>query len=165
MAADGSLYASVVFVTRAATISRLYRISPQTGRATLIGDMAMTEIDGLDFGGDGKLYGVISSSNRARARGLRQFLTIDTKSGAVASSVNEATFRDLDALAIQSDGSALIADGPRGLFAINMKQRQSLTTVMTSDRFKEVLRVHDEMEGLCIVALPRSGLLKIELSV
>jgi hypothetical protein len=150
VAADGSLYASVVFVSNSGAVSRLYQLSALTGAARLIGDMATTEVDGLDFGPNGKLYGVISSGSRTLARGLRQIVTIDTNSGAVSPTANEVTFADLDALTIDSKGLALVTNGSRGLFSINPAQKRDLSHVFVNDAFRRFLRANDEMEGLCI---------------
>ena len=150
VAPDGSLYASVVFASDAGKVSRLYQLSLMTGSAKLIGDMITTEVDGLDFGPDGKLYGAISSGSRTLARGLRQIVTIDTNSGVVSPTANEVTFADLDALAIDSKGLALVTNGSRGMFSINPAQKRDLSHVFVNDAFRQFLRDNDEMEGLCI---------------
>jgi hypothetical protein len=150
VAPDGSLYASVVFVSGSEKVSRLYQLSPVGGTPRLIDDMATTEIDGLDFGGDGKLYGAISSGSQTLAQGLRQIVTIDTKSAAVSPTSNEITFADLDALAIDPRGLAVVTNGSRGLFSINPAKRRAVSRVFVDDEFRQFLRANDEMEGLCI---------------
>ena len=150
VAQDGSLYASVIFVSRFRKVSRLYRITPAGGNATLVGDIATTEIDGLDFGPDGNLYGAVSSGTRARARGLPQIVRIDTQTGAASPTETEISFDDLDALAIDASGRALVTDGSRGVYSVDPTQTRGSADVFTDDEFRQFLRTYDEMEGLCV---------------
>jgi sugar lactone lactonase YvrE len=152
MAPDGALYAAVVFVSKAGTNSRLYRISPRSGSATFVGEIAAAEVDGLDFRRDGKLYGAISSGSRTLALGLRQIVTINTTTGHPSPTVNEVTFGDLDALAFDSAGNALVTNGRKGLFSIDLMRKHKFSHVFTDPEFRRLLRANDEMEGLCITS-------------
>jgi hypothetical protein len=152
MAPDGTLYAAVVFVSESGTTSRLYRISACSNTATCIGEIAAAEVDGLDFGRDGKLYGAISSGSKTLALGLRQIVTINTATGHPSPTVNEVRFRDLDALAFDSNGRAFVTNGSKGLFSIDLTTKNKFAHVLTDPKFRRLLRVNDEMEGICITS-------------
>lgn len=150
MGPGGALYAAVVFVSETGSKTRLYRIRARTGVATYIGDIAAAEVDGLDFGPDGQLYGAISSRSKALAIGLRQIVKIDMATGQASSTLNEVTFDDLDALGFDSSGKALVTNGSKGLFAIDLTRKNTIADVITDAEFRRFLRANDQMEGMCI---------------
>jgi sugar lactone lactonase YvrE len=152
MTPTGILYASTVFDSDSGRQSRLYRIDSRTAAVTFIGKIAAAEVDGLDFGENGKLYGAISSCLRSQAAGLRQIVTIDTATGRASSTATEITFRDVDALAIAPTGMAFITSGSSGLYAVNLLRKNERSSVFTHLRFQRFLRANDQMEGMCITS-------------
>lgn len=152
MAPSGMFYACTVFESRTGTLSSLYRVDSRTGVATAIGEIAATEIDGLVFGADGRLYGAISSGAKAHSVGLRQIVSIDTETGQASSTVTEITFCDLDALAFSPTGLAFVTNGCKGLYSVNPKRKNQLAGVLTDFQFRNFLCDHDDMEGMCIAS-------------
>ncbi len=149
MCSQGMLYASVVFQSKQNDESRLCRVDPRTGAIEFIGRIAAAEVDGLDFSPDGRLYGVISSSRRSSATSLTQLIEIDLVTGKASPTTTQVALTDLDALAIDGKGRAIMANGSCGLYRVPLNARSTAEPFLTSKSFRHFLRVHDEMEGLC----------------
>lgn len=125
MCSQGTLYASVVFESKQNDESRLYRVDPRTGATESVGRIAVAEVDGLDFSPDGRLYGVISSSQRSSATSLTQLIEIDLATGKASPTTTQVALTDLDALAIDGKGRAIMANGSCGLFRVSLNARST----------------------------------------
>jgi hypothetical protein len=156
MTPTGILYASTVFDSDSGRQSRLYRIDSRTAAVTFIGKIAAAEVDGLDFGENGKLYGAISSCLRSQAAGLRQIVTIDTATGRASSTATEITFRDVDALAIAPTGMAFITSGSSGLYAVNLLRKNERSSVFTDLRFQRFFARMIKSRGCALRATVQS---------
>jgi len=88
--------------------SELYRINPQTAKATLVGTMNQKQVDGLSFSQNGTLYGVTSIIGGGYDS---QLIEVDIKTGKTTPINVGLGIKDIDAVAIGPEDRVIIANG------------------------------------------------------
>ena len=135
MSRQGMLYASVVFRSDETEKSLLYRIDPSSGATQLLGLILPAEVTGLDFGPDGRLYGVLSSCRHSSLTGQTHLVEIDPAAGKASATPTAITHRNLNGLAIDKMGRAILSNGSCGLFQVELKSQSTSEPFLADESF------------------------------